>query len=627
MNTVELSVRSDLLRIANELKLISDASDKSTQNVVNYSKEVGKQTEKQLKNTETFLGKLRRMSGNIAHEMAEDFKALFNVYGLTQGLKLGNQFKNQVEETFALSNAIQKLAAIFGLGKEEFVDFQTTLTKGLGDIGISTEAAVNALKGLSETQVRGKTQLTEYSKAAGLLAGIGGEKGREGEIAKGMAGVITARGGNVNDIGSMKGLADDLRKAFNATGAAPTKILSQLETIMASMPTDLRKSISSSGLVKLAATSAIAGPNSTKFIEEYLSKSPIARKALEARGFKDVFSEKGLNVEKFRSAAKSTIGAFPGDPRLMAQSLGLSEDAAEGFIRLYESLDKVDSAQKRMDTDNKSLENQFINSMGAMEAFNASLSKFKASLAQPIAWSTTMLTEGLQKAFKTSLTDVLNWLPTSIGVPLKEMKEKLKEYLPEAVDKNLGSTAVVAGGAGLAALLTGQGLKNLFKLGQSKVTGVAERVAYEQITGAKVQDVYVVNAKEIGQGSSTNIPGMESMGKKGKLLGTVGKVATAAVGFAGGLEIGEQINSAIAGTEVDQKLNDVAGNLGKQFGDLMNKLSPSSKTINNSTNVNNTNTNQQKNTSMKTQVDVNVKFETKTLDIKATKKGSRSVTQ
>jgi hypothetical protein len=533
MNTVELSVRSKLLQVVEELKAIGDEAEKTSRGLNEFAGNVGKSTQKQIKNTETFLGKLRGMMGSAAKAMSDDFKALFSMAGITEGLKLGNMFRDNIKETFELSDTIRKLANVFGIAEGRFVDFQSNLTHGLGEIGLSSESAINSLKGLSETQVRGEGNLEEYSKTSGQLASLSGQKGQEGTIAKGMAETLTSQGKSPNDMTAMKSLSDDLRKAFNATGKSPTELLGSLKQILSQMPQDLRKSISTSGLVKLSAASAVGGANSTKFLEEYLSKSPIARKALEARGFKGVFTDKGLDTKKFKQAAGGVIKQFPGDPRMMAQTLGLSEDAAEGFIRLYESIDKVNDAQNKMDNDQKNLTTQYYQSMTASESFTASLNKLKASLATPISFATNSITKGLQTAFQSSLDDVLDLLPKGIANPIKNAKKGIK--MPDALDKNFGSTALVAGGGVLTALLAGGGLKKLMTLGKGKAQGVAERMAYENVTGAKVQDVYVVNAGEIGAANTgaTSTTGM----------GMVGKVAAVTGAGAVGYEAGQMLDS------------------------------------------------------------------------------------
>lgn len=537
---VELSVRSKLMQIVEELDAIQKKSEETTKTLEDAGKKVGESHEKQTRKTETYLGKLSSLSKRIASSIVDDFKVLMGAAGISEGLKLGSTFRDSIKESFALTDSIRKLGGVFGIAESRFAAFQTKLTQGLGDIGLSSEAAVNALKGLSETQVRGEGNLQEYSKLAGQLASISGTKGREGDIAKGIASTITARGGNVNDIKQAQSVAQDLQKAFLATGKAPTEVLSALEELIAKMPQDLRKAIGTKGLINLGVTSAIGGPNATKFLEEYLGKSPIARKALEARGFGGVFGAQGLNVEKFKRAASGVINAFPGDPRLMAQTLGLSEDAAEGFIRLYESLDKVSAAQEKMNKDNRTIEQQYYASMTASEAFSASLNRVKSSLAKPIAFSADFITSGLQKAFRTSLDDVIGMLPESIRGKAQEIKKGSEPFLPEVLDKSLGATGVVAGAGLVTTLLAGGGLKSLLSLGRGKATGIAERAAFEQITGGKVQDVYVVNAQEIGQASSAG-PG-KSLG----VLGWLGKAGMVAGAAAGGLEIGSIVSQAIA---------------------------------------------------------------------------------
>lgn len=619
MNTVELSVRSKLMQVVEELQSIAAESERVSENLNGFAKQVGKTTESQIKKTETFLGRLRSMMGSVAKSMADDFKALFSVVGISEGLKLGNVFRDNIKETFELSDTIRKLGSVFGITQDRFVTFQQKLTQGLGEIGLSSESAVNSLKGLSETQVRGEGNLVEYSKTAGMLAGATGQRGREGDIAKGLAETLTAQGKNPNDVNAMKGLAEDIRKAFNATGAGPTEVLSKLKDILASMPADLRKSLSTTGLVGLGAAGAVGGPNATKFLEEYLSKSPIARAALDARGFKGVVGKDGLDIEKFRKAAKGVMDAFPGDPRLMAQTLGLSEDAAEGFVRLYESLDRVRDAQDKMRSDNQTLKTQYEASMTASEAFSASLNKLKASLAKPIALTTNFITDGLQSAFKTSLDDLINLLPQGLKEKAQELKNSISAFLPDALDKNLGSTAVVAGGGLLAATLAGGGINNLLKLGKGKAGGVAERMAYEQVTGAKVSDVYVVNAGEIGAAMGGKGPDLGAASSLGGKLGSFVKGIAGVTGAgAAGYQIGTMVNDAIEGTSVGKGLDKAAGWLGEKVGEVKESIFPSFK-----------NESPKNPATGKPKVDVNVKvhIETKNKDLKATIPPGRGASQ
>jgi archaellum component FlaC len=378
-----------------------------------------------------------------------------------------------------------------------------------------------------------------------MLASVSGQKGQEGSIAKGIATTITAGGGNVNDPAVFARMVDAMRKSFNATGQNPTQILATLAQIMEKMPADLRKKIGPEGLVDLASIGQVAGKNATAFLEEYLSKSPVARKHLEARGFGGVFDEKGLNVEKFRKQAKNIFAQFGGDPRLMAQTLGLSEDAAEGFVRLYESLDKVSKVQQKMRADTKQLEDQYKSAMTMSEAFAGSLNKVKSSFSGPIAAITNGLSEALVKAMDTSLADLGKYLPKSLA----SMLQKAQEKAPDALGKNIGSTAVVVGGGVLTALLAGGGIKRLVSgFGVGKARGAMESAAFEKLTGEKVTPVHVTNVSEFGAlGGGLNT---SSVGGGGKLA-VAGKLAAA-----GGLGyvIGDVLNSLIEGTGFDKAL-------------------------------------------------------------------------
>lgn len=501
---VQLSVRSSLNKIIKEMEAIRDKAEEVNDTFKSTGQQVGDNFNKNVKKTENFLGNLRSLGRRVADQLRGDFRSLLAINALGDAAKLSNQFKGSIRETINLSDSIRKLGSTFGVASKDFASFQTKMVKGLGDIGMSSDVASRTLQGLSETQVRGQENLLGYSKTAGMLGSVAREQGKEGDIARGMANVIQARGGNVNDMKQVGNLAEDLRKVFLTTGKGPTETLKVMEELFANMPKDLRKSITSSGLTNLAAASAVGGPNATKFLEEYLGKSPIARMAFEAQGGKGVFSEKGIDIKKFKAFSQSIMGRVGGDPRLAAQTLGLSEEAAEGFVRLSESLDKVADAQDRISKTTGDLNTQYKQSMGMEEAFKANINKVKSLLAQPLSW------------ISQNLTDALSGASESTG----------------------GAAGVVAGGGLLAALLAGFGTRGL---GAGMLGGLAKGAAAQAITGKEVQPVYVTNAAEIaGAGALGGAGGM--MGKVGGFLGKAGLVGAAAYG---GYKIGEMIEPSV----------------------------------------------------------------------------------
>lgn len=505
MAEVKVAVQSQLDQILAQIKSI----DKS---VVGLKDSFGKMgdgaseaVEKQTKKTEGFLASLRSVSGRVSDQIRRDFSALVSLESISGALKISEQFKGGVTETIKLSDTIRKLGQSLGIAQGDFSKFQAKMVTGLGEIGLGSDSAANALQGLAGTPVRGQEALMGYAQSSGQLAQISGEKGKEGDIAKGIANVIQAKGGNVNDTKQMGAVAEDLRRVFNQTGKMPSETLRTMQEMFTSMSSDFRKTIGSRGLANLAATAQMAGPNSTKLIEEMLGKNPIARSALNAQGFKGVFSDKGLDVEKFRKASQGVLSRVGGDPRAAAKTLGLSDEAAEGFVRLSESLDRVKAAQDGVNNATGDLNTQQKQTMSLSEAFSASINRVKKTFATPLSAATQGATN----------------------------------MLSSASQSGIGSAAVVAGGGLVAAMLAGGGLRGIGKgLG---LGGMLKAKATEAVTGEKVQDVRVVNADEIGGGSGAAgaLAGAGGMlGKAGKALGGAGAVAGAGMA---GYELGNQL--------------------------------------------------------------------------------------
>lgn len=538
-NEVKVSVRHELDKIIDALQKVREANVDVQQSFDDTAKKTEKGVERGTKNTETMLTKVRGFARRMADQIKQDFMSLASINALGESMRISNQFKGAVKESFELSDAIRKLGGVFGLTRSQFGEFQNKLTKGLGAIGLSSDVATNSLQGLSQTTVRGQENLVEYSKAAGMLASISREQGQEGNIAGGIARVLTARGQNPNDMKAMSKVSEDLRRTFLATGKGPTETLRVMEDIFSKMPEDLRKSISTRGLAQLASTAQIAGPGGTDFITAILGKSPIARQALEAQGFGKIFSDKGLDVEKFGKASKSVLGRVGGDPRLAAKTLGLSDEAAEGFIRLTRSLDRVAEAQANVEKMTGSLAESYQQSMGFGEAFRANINRIKRVFSEPLA----ALSQG--------------------GADL----------MSKASQSDLGAAGIVGGGGLLAALLAGGALRGIGKgLGGGIMGSVAKGAAASAVTGKEVQPVYVVNAAEIAAGGAlggglggakgllSKIPGLGGIAAGvGRAAGVAGgalssPVALGAGAIAAGGYAGFKLSEATRGTSFDEKI-------------------------------------------------------------------------
>lgn len=500
-NEVELSVKAELGKAIESLTTLQKKMEGIGEEFKTTGKEVDKEFNENIKKTESFIDNLANMARRVKDRIWKDFKALASLESLTTGLKLSNQFKGSIEQTVDLANSIRKLGAVFGIAEGDFSSFQTKLTEGLGEIGISSDVAARTLEGLAETPVRGQQNILEYSKAAGQLASIGREKGKEGTIAQTLARVIQAKGGNVNDTGQMKAVAQSVLAVQRTTGASPSQTLANMERLFTGMSSDFRKTLSTQGVAKLAGASAVAGPNATSFIESFLKLGKTQRAGLEARGMGNLFGEKGFDPEQIKKFASEAERLGGGDIRVGLKAMGIeSDEAAEGFLRLRDNLSAVIAAQQKISGSTEDLNTAYSKSLGMGEAFQASINRVKRLVASPLSTATQGLTG----------------------------------KLGELAQSDMGAGAVVAGGGILAALLTGGGLRGIGKT----IGGIGAAKAEEALTGEKVIPVRVVNASEIGGGGVLGAAAQAAGGGlAGKAAGAAGVLSAGAAGY----ELGEQV--------------------------------------------------------------------------------------
>lgn len=509
---VELNVKSGLKKIVEELAQIRDQSDKVGDSLKKATADVAESINNRVKQTDRFLGSLRSLSGRVADQMRNDFKSLVSINAIGDSLRLSSQFRGSVQETFQLSDAIRKLGGVFKITGSEFTTLQTMMVRGLGEVGLSSDVATRSMEGLagSNTPVSGKDSLVGYGKTSGELASITRQQGKEGDISKLIAQVIQSRGGDVNDMKQVAAVAEDVRRVFNSTGTGAAETLSSMKEIFTSMSKDFREKVTSRGLANLAAAATVGGPNSTKFLEEYLGKSPIARSAMDAQGMKGVISNKGIDVDKFRTVSKEILGRVGGDPRLAAKTLGLSEEAAEGFVRLSESLNAVKDAQDKIRDSAGDLDKQYKDTMGFGEGFRASINRVKALFASP----------------------------------LSAISQGGSDALAGASRSNGGAAAVVAGGGLLAALLAGVGLRGVGK----GLGGIAGGLG--QAAGGMGVPVRVMNWGE--KDAMPNLPsgvrdietGAAGAAAGGGKLATAGLAGLAAVAGLGAAKVVETVGQS-----------------------------------------------------------------------------------
>jgi hypothetical protein len=509
MANVELDVRSQLGRIVEELKKIQEQADQTGVAISKGTESVGKGVNEQVKKTEGFMGKLGSLARRTADQLRRDFLSLGSIKSLQAGLSLSNQFGDSIQQTITLSDTIRKLGTSFGIARKDFAAFQDSITKGMGDVGMSSEDAAAVMKDLAGSGVKGQGVIG-YAQTASQLASLGGESGQSGKVAAGLASVVRAQGRDVNDPKAMQAVAQAVTKAMEGTGASASEILRSMDEVFQAMPTEMRKAVTPEALTSFAAAETVAGPGATAGFKKYLSMDEIQKKQLETMGFGKAFTKSGgLDVEGLKKFGKE-VKALGLDMRTAFMHAGFDEGEAEGMVRLVEGADRVTEAMTKTAQASEDYAKKTRQNMTLSESFGANINKVKGAIADTFGGG--KLTQGISDA------------------------------LGSASETTAGAVAVTGGGAILSALLTGGGISGL----KNTLLGQGKREAYEAISGKTVQDVYVMNAGEIGD-SVASKGLMEKMGGVGGLAkGALGVGAAGTAGWALGTAINEHL---IKGTE------------------------------------------------------------------------------
>lgn len=484
----KLKVETQLEDLLKGLQQVQEHAQSIKATFQETGKAAGESIESQSKKTETFLERMKNSGKSVARSLKDDFRSLMGLNALTESMRISNQFRGAIEEVFDLTDSIKKFGQALGIEGQNFGRFQSDLVRGLGRIGLGSDVASKAMKGLMGTGVRGDEQILGYSAAAGQLASVSKSQGSEESLARMMATVLRAQGQDPNNVEAMRALATEVNRGYQTTGKSPEEILRGMEGMFTGMADDFRKRFSLQSMTQLSAAAQVAGPEATTFLEQYMRMSPIRRMALDAQGMGGVIGKDGtLNVDQLQRFAQTIRGRVGNDPQLAAETLGMSEDAAKGFLRLADSLDRVRRAQDDISKSTADLGEDYRNSMGFGEAFRANINRVKSLLSTPLSWISGGGSNLLQKAS----------------------------------ESDTGAMAVTGGAAVTAALLAGKGLKALGKgMRGGALGGLATGAAVEGLTGREVQPVYVVNAGEIGGGLAAAANGGSGiLGKAARVAG------------------------------------------------------------------------------------------------------------
>lgn len=485
MSDVKITLDARLDKIEAALtdlnKLLGDVSKTIQGTGKQIEKTYGEGFRESSKQAENFMARLGGLGKRTLKNLGDDFKALFSLGAIKESLKMSDKFRERALQVITLNDAIRKMGTSFGIASKDFGRFQAALQKGLGDVGLSGEAAASALEGLMGTQVKGEQDIIRFAKQAGMIAALTGEGGQESAIAKGMA-EVALKGFSPEQI------ATSLSRMQMGAGMKGTEGIGLIREVLSSMTPEQVKGMGGlKGVEDLAIIMQKSGKESSDFLKRLVQGDELTRSVFESLGAKNIFSEKGFDPNAFKGFIDN-MKRMHRDPKVALKIAGMSDENAVSMMKLYESLDDVKKQTDLVNDSFVSTEESLRKNRGFAESFGAAINKVFGN------------------------------------IPLSKITQPLTEMFSSMSESDAGSAAMVGGSAVLAALLAGGGLRGVGKaMGVGGMLGgVAKGKALEQ---AGVQPVYVVNANEIGggMGGVGGIGGMGLLGKAG-LVGAAGMV-------------------------------------------------------------------------------------------------------
>lgn len=498
----EIKVAANLKSLLDQLDKVSDHAKKIKEELISGTKVVDEELDKQTKSVQNNFQKMASFSRRVGQQMKTDLKAMLGVNAVQSGLQLNNMFRNQISKVGTLNDAVRKLGASFGVNARDFAGFQAKMMSGLGQIGLSAEDAANTMQGLAGSGVKGAGNILEYSKIAGQLTSLGREKGNEGGVAKGLADVVRARGGNVQDVKQVDQVAAEVTRAMETTGYTATQILGKMKDTFEGTTKSGRGMVSLRGAAQSAIADQITGANVSGLIKSMTAMSPEMRQRSESMGLTKILGKNGeLDIQGIKNFSK-TIKSLGTSPDMAAHILGEGEEFGNAITRLIDQSDRLEQAFK----ENADASGDYVE-------------KFKHN-------------KGLKEAGEAVINRAISPLSEAFG----KASQGLTDMLSKSSESTAGSIIAVGSGALLSAALAAGGARSVLGSLAGSVKGTAL-----QSVDKDVQKVYVVNASEIsGGGSIADKAGVAGLlrGTGSAIAGLVPPVAIAAAVGYGASKIG-----------------------------------------------------------------------------------------
>lgn len=308
----------------------------------------------------------------------------------------------------------------FGIAQSQFGKFQSEMQKGLGDVGLSGEAAANALEGLMGTQVKGEQDLIRFSKQAGMIAALSGEAGQESTIARGIADVAL-KGFSPEQIGT------SLARMQQGAGVKGTEGVAMMRDVLGTMSQEQIKGMGGlKGIEDLAIIMQTTGKDSVSFLQSLVQAGVDQKAVFKTFMAEGIFGEKGFNADAFKGFIDN-MKRMREDPKAALEIAPEMQQSASALLMLADNLDRVKQQTNQLNQSFVSTEESLVKNRGFAESFSAAINKVFGNL--------------------------------NIG----RVTQPLTEMFSQLASSDVGSAAMVAGSAIVAAVLAGMGMKGAGK--------------------------------------------------------------------------------------------------------------------------------------------------------------------
>lgn len=536
----DLKLDLDPKKVLEALRQISTESKKLSEVMEEQlGKNSAKSVDKLEQASEKGANKITATFRNLSQRVREDLKTAFNVGQLVAGFKLGETVAAGVKQVFEMERAFDRLNSRLKLTGRGLQDFKNAVGTASAKRGQSVE---DILPGVESAAAKGGIKEPgQLAQIADVLAQVRSTTGEDtGSLSEQVVEIMKQQGMKMT-AQSFKQVMDAVQGtrtagAFHTAGEAAGAI----QGITAGISPDQQRAmgLGTRQAGGLAAAASRSGDQGQSIIQKILQAGTTAggQERINAILGQQVFNKGKIDVSALQKVQKGGLGKYTEQVR--AEALGTDQ---AGLARFLDQMKEGMADFKKVSEGANETADEFDT---ATDNLASKVDQFKQKTIEA------------GREVGGSISKLLGDVVAGKGGNLA----KDLGGVAKAVGGNIGGIAGGVGAAGLAALLTGGGIRGLLGAGAAKAAGI--------------EPVFVTNADQIGGGVSSKLAGALGGFSVDKLIpkGVLGKLASAASGYglagqAGALgavgAAGYGVGSAIQGAFGDQ----IADAVWSVFGD------------------------------------------------------------